>query len=260
MLKITPVRLALSAALALCLVACSNDTSSGGSSPTTGAPTSASVNPSVTPTTAGTPTASPTPVPPANKLPTAAELTKALLALPDLPSGFSIEKDESATGDDSRLTSKDARCARFVTFANADTPPGSKASVTRSFSGGQQGPFIDESLDAMGSPAAAQALQRSFKSAIAACRSITLTIPGEGRSTMAVNEVSAPPVGTGPVAVRLSATSGSLEGLEVILFSTGIDAVVLSMSVLAGTSQDLDAAAADAVAKARRTLDTKSGT
>ncbi|ADB31050.1 hypothetical protein Kfla_1956 [Kribbella flavida DSM 17836] len=264
MLKNTPLRLALPAVLAICLVACSNESGGGDSAPAASvSPSQASAAPSATPTQTPTttPTASPTPAPPVTKVPTTAELTKALLALSDLPSGFSIEPDEGGGEDTGQLSSKDARCARFVALANAEKPPGSKASAYRSFSGGQDGPFIDEGLDAMGSAAAVQALQKSFRSAITSCRGVTLSIPGQGRSTMMVREVSAPPVGTTPVAVRMTATSGALEGLEVVLFSTGLDGVVLSLSVLAGAPDDLDGAADAGVTKARKILGgTKTGT
>ncbi len=141
-------------------------------------------------------------------------LAKALPALADLPPGFSVEKDDG--GDDSGVTvsSKDARCAKLVAFSNADTPPGSKASAGQSYSGGAQGPFIDESIDAMGSPAAVRALQKSFKQAVAACRTMTLKVPGEGSSPISVREVSAPQAGTDPVAVRFIATSGPWRALR----------------------------------------------
>ncbi|MFD7161414.1 hypothetical protein ACFV9C_42985 [Kribbella sp. NPDC059898] len=76
-----------------------------------------------------------------------------LLALAELPAGFSIDKDDSGDGGaDVSVSSMDARCARLVALTNADHPPGSKASANRSYSAGAQGPFIDESLDPMGSP------------------------------------------------------------------------------------------------------------
>lgn len=103
---------------------------------------------------------------------------------------------------------------------NAENPPGSRASAHRSFSGGQDGPFIDEAIDAMGSASAVQALQRSFKAVASACRTVTLTVPGEGSSPMQVREASAADVGQNPVAVRFTATSGALEGFELTMVTT----------------------------------------
>lgn len=246
------------AALMLVLSACSGSGSDTNSSaPATQTPSPAPT--STTPTSATTPTAVPPSTPAAKPARTAAQLTKALLALKDLPPGFSIETDNSDDDSDVVLSSKDPRCARLVALANADTPPGSKASAAQSYSGGAQGPFIDESLDAMGSAAAVAALQRSFKQAIANCRTMTLKIPGQGSSPISVRQVSAPQAGTDPVAVRFTATAGPLEGLEVTMITTGIDDVVLATTVVAGLPEDIDGATTTAVDKAKSTLSAQPG-
>jgi hypothetical protein len=258
--KTTRLPLFAAAALALSVTACAGASEAGSPSPSTSTvPTTAS---SVTATPTSTATTSTPPAPrPTARARTAAELTKALLVLKDLPTGFAIESDDGTDGeDDVKVSSKDPRCARLVALTNADTPPGSRASAHQSFSGGEQGPFIDEGLDAMGSAGAVQALQRSFRSAINACHTLTLTVPGQGRSPMAVREVSAPQVGTNPVAVRFTATAGALEGLEVTMVTTGVNDVIVSMSVLAGQPDDVDGATGDAVAKAQKVLSAKSGT
>jgi len=255
-----PRSLACAAAvLALTLTACSGGSGSSSPAPATNTPTA---NPaSATPVSESPRATTPAVPPPASPAPrTAAQLGKALLALADLPPGFSIEADDSGDDADVKLSSKDKRCARLVALSNADTPPGSKASAARSYSGGTEGPFIDESLDAMGSAGAVRALQRSFRQAIASCRTMTLTVPGEGRSPISVSEVSAPKAGTDPVAVRFTATSGPLEGLEVTMVTTGIDDVVLAVTVVAGLPEDIDGATTTAVTKAKSVLGARSGT
>ncbi|MFI7067215.1 hypothetical protein ACIBL3_39910 [Kribbella sp. NPDC050124] len=246
------------AVVMLVLSACS-----GGSDTATSAPsTAASSTPAPTTTTpsATTPSAVPS-APPAKPARTAAQLAKALLALADLPPGFSVEKDEGGDDSDVTVSSKDARCAKLVAFSNADNPPGSKASAGQSYSGGAQGPWIDESIDAMGSPAAVLALQKSFKQAVTACRTMTLKVPGEGSSPISVREVAAPDAGTDPVAVRFTATAGPLEGFEVTMITTGVDDVVLAITVINGLPEDIDGATATAVEKAQDALGaTKSGT
>ncbi|GAA2829989.1 hypothetical protein GCM10010522_55230 [Kribbella solani] len=192
---------------------------------------------------------------------TAAELTKALLALTDLPAGFAIDTDAGDDGSGVKVSSKDPKCARLVALTNADKLPGSKASAGRSYSGGEQGPFVDESLDALGSKAAVGAFQQSFRKAIAGCRSMTLTIAGQGRSTINVREVSAPKAGTDPVAVRFSASGGSMDGLEITMSTTGIDDVLLAITVVAGLPEDLEGAMTTAADKAKATLGaSRSGT
>jgi hypothetical protein len=244
---------ALAAGLALSLVACS------GGSDKAGAPTSSTTTSSTPPPT--TPSATPTvtqstPVP-APKPRTAAELTKALLALPDLPSGFSVDPDDDDDGP--RMTSTAPRCARLVSLFNAKTSPGAKVSVHRLFSGGQQGPYVEETLDWMGSATATAALLTTTRAAIQACKQAKLRIPGAGTSTVAIAEVAAPKAGTTPVAVRITATSGQAEGTEMIFLLTGVDDVLLGISV--DDAASLEDATADAVAKATKVLGTaKSGT
>lgn len=242
----------------LALTGCSGSDKAGTPAPSASATDTPSPTPTPTPPAT---TAAPSTPPPAPKPRTAPELTKALLALTDLPSGFSIETDAGDGGADVKVSSKKAACARLVAISNADSPPGSKASATRSFSGGQEGPFIDESIDAMGSAKAVAALQTGFRKAIRACSTLTLTIPGQGRSAVAVREVSAPPSGTDPVAVRFTATGGPLEGLEVIMVTTGVDDTVLALTFVASLPDDVDGATDAAVTKALQTLGaTTSGT
>lgn len=246
----------LGAALVLTMAGCS-----GGSSPGTAASSPSSTPTSTTPVVSATPTPSSTPVPTVTPTPapvprTSAQLTKALLALRDLPAGFSIDTSSDSGDDDVTLSSKDARCAKLVALSNADSPPGSKASAGASYSAGSDGPFIDESLDAMASTAAVRALQKSFKQAITSCRTMTLTIPGQGRSPISVREVAAPKSGTDPVAVRFTATSGPLEGLEVTMITTGVNDVVLGLTVLAGDADTIEGATAAAVHKAQAVFGT----
>jgi hypothetical protein len=182
------------------------------------------------------------------------------MELRDLPAGFVVEPEEE--GDDGGLTvsSKDARCAPLARLMNADSPPGSRAVAARSFSGGQEGPFIDEQLDAMASAQAVAALQRSFRTAIRSCRTLTVKVPGEGTSTMNVREASAPEFGASPVAVRFTASSGPLEGLEITMVTTGVEDAVLALTLVAATPEDVDGATETAVTKAKAILTGKSGT
>ncbi|GAA3093233.1 hypothetical protein JOF29_007070 [Kribbella aluminosa] len=258
----TPV---CAAAALLAFTACSGSSSTGSSTPSrapasapSSAPATPTPGPSETPVTAATAVPSPVPAKPAR---TAAQLTKALLALSDLPAGFSLEKNGSGDNSDVTVSAKDSRCAKLVALTNADNPPGSKASAGQSYSGGAEGPFVDESIDAMGSPAAVRALQKSFKQAITACRTLTLKVAGAGSSPISVREVSAPRAGTDPVAVRFTATSGALEGFEVIMVTTGVDDVVVAVTVVNGLPDDVDGATSTAVEKAQRILAvTPSGT
>ena len=180
------------------------------------------------------------------------ELTKALLELDDMPSGFSQPDGGEEVGG--RLSSKNAKCARLVALTKANKITGSRATVYRSFSGGPQGPLIEESIDALPSAEAVQVFQASMKSAAASCRTLTLRITGQGSSPMAVREISAPQAGEHPLAIHLTATAGPMEGLEVFLVSTGLNNVVVSMSFLGAAGNDVKGATEAAVDKARTVL------
>jgi hypothetical protein len=204
-------------------------------------PTTSSSTPSVVPTTPAAPAAR-----------TKATLTKALLALEDLQPGFAIEPE--AEGDDgTKLSSTNSKCAKLVQLFNADASPGAKIGVTRDFSGGQNGPFVGETLEAMPSAKATLAYLATAKAAVKSCSKAKLTIEGAGSSTVTVTEVAAPKAGAAPVAVRLSAASGPLEGLEVIFAFAGLGDVLLSMNF---DFADIQAAMLQASAKASKVLGT----
>ena len=159
------------------------------------------------------------------------------------------------------FSSKDAKCRTLVKYLNANEAPGSKATAARSFSGGQEGPYIDFGLDALGSANAVTVLQQSFRTAANTCKEVTLRIPGQGTSPMEVREVSAPQFGEHPFAFLLTGTGGPLQGREFTMATTGLNDVILSISVLAGQPGELDRATDAAVTKARKVLGgTKSGT
>ncbi|HET6987287.1 MAG TPA: hypothetical protein VFI00_11760 [Kribbella sp.] len=245
----TFVTTAVTASLALSLVACG-----GSKTDTTAAPSttqSSTPTPTPVPTTSSTPSAAPTtPAAPAPR--TKASLTKALLALEDLQPGFAIDPD--AEGDDgTKLTSTNAKCAKLVKLFNAETSPGARVVVTRGFSGGQDGPFVQETLEAMPSAKATTAHLATIKAAVKSCTKAKLSISGAGTSTVAITEVAAPKAGSAPVAVRFAADSGPLEGLEVTFAFAGLNDVLLSMNF---DFADIELPALDASKKASKVLGT----
>lgn len=252
------ISLALTAGLVTTLAACNGDDGKAATSPSASTSSSAPT-PSDTPTPTPAPSTPPpaTTPPPAPKPRTNAELTKALLALADLPAGLAI--DNSPGEDDAKLSSKEAKCKDLVTLFNARPAPGAKAFAERSFTGGQNGPFFDETLDAMGSPAAVTALLTRTRTAIKSCRQAKLTFPGTGSSTMAISEIAAPKVGANPVGARFTAEGGALDGLEVNFLFTGLGDVALGMSF--DSADGIENALGAAAAKANKVLGTaKTGT
>jgi hypothetical protein len=239
-----PIWIVALAAVAVGVSACgggSGQTAATSSSPGTTGPTS-----SVRPTNPAV-TAQPGPR-------TVVDLESALLELKDLPPGFAITPAGAGGDDSGAVSSKDPKCAPMVNLTNPDHPPGSKASAKVSFSGGQNGPFFDESIDSLSSADAVKALQGSLRSAVAACTQLTMTIPGLGSSTMTVAEVTAPTVGDHPFAVRMTGISGRMKGLAVTQVTSGVQGAVVSVIFVLAKPQDVDGASKAAVGKAQDVL------
>ncbi|MGZ0147480.1 hypothetical protein ACXJJ3_10445 [Kribbella sp. WER1] len=229
---------ALAAALLLSVTACGGSDKKEAAPPATPSPTT---TPSATPSTPAAPVTR-----------TSAELTSALLQLTDLPSGFSLDKDE----DDGTkpFSAPTSRCKTLVKYLNASKAPGSKATATRTFTGGQEGPYIDYGLDSMGTADEVDDLRASYAKAVDSCPKVTLKTAGSGNTSMKVEAITAPAYGTKPFAFQLTGTSGPKRGLEYAAVVTGVGDVILSVGVLAGQGGELDPATEAAVTKARQVL------
>ncbi|WP_406046852.1 hypothetical protein [Kribbella sp. NBC_00889] len=244
MTRFVSLPLALAAALSLSLTACGGDDKKNAAASSTPAGTTPA--PSVTPSApSGKPTG------PVTR--SSAELTRALLALSDLPTGFSQEKEDPE--DTSKpFSSPTSKCKTLVKYLNATEAPGAKTSVTRSFSGGQEGPYIDFGLDSMGTAAKVADLRETYEDAVSSCSKVSLKVEGESSTSMKVEEISAPKAGTGPFAFRLTGTSGPKRGLEYTAAITGVKDVIVSVGVLAGQGLEFEAATEAAVTKAQQVL------
>ena len=226
------------AVLVLSLSACG-----GGDDKQSAAPPAATPRPSPTASTPAAPVAR-----------TTAELTKALLELADLPGGFTEDKEEPDE-DAKPFSSPSNRCKTLVKYLNATKAPGSKASVARTFTGGQEGPYIDFGLDSMSTAEQVAELRDSYAEAVESCTKVTLKTDGAGSTSMKVETITAPEYGSKPFAFRLTGTSGPKRGLEYAAVVTGVDDVIVSVGVLAGQGTELDAATEAAVTKARHVLE-----
>ena len=184
---------------------------------------------------------------------TDASLEKALLVLDDLPSGFSVEPPGGDEEGQPVISSKNPKCRALVGIMNADGAPGSRASASTSFSGGQDGPWIDEYLDAMGSPERVSDFHDAIARAVKACPKLTLTLP-EGRSTMVVRAVKAPEAGEDAVAFRITADGGDLDGFEATQVSTAIDDVELTLIFFGAYPEEIEDATFAAHGKAHDEL------
>lgn len=248
-------RLLLPVALVLAMASCAgggtNRPAGGASgSPSTTASSTPS-SPSSQPTTTPTPLVSP---PPTAVKRTSAQLSKALLALKDLPAGFEVDK---GGGDDgTTISSSKKTCAPLVRLMNSTKVAGSKAQANRSFSGGQDGPFVDETLDAMGTGSAARAFVENYRAAVNDCRSVRVSVPGVGSSDVAVRKISFAKIGDDTFAARFRAKGGPLEGLEIIQAGVQSGDVVVGVTAIGLDGPDAEAATQDAATKASQKLGT----
>lgn len=105
---------------------------------------------------------------------TKAQLRKALLTLTDVPAGF--ELISGGKDDGAKASSSSAKCAPLVRLLNQKTMPGSLARATVSFSGGEDGPALDQTLDAAKSAAAAAGSIASYRNAVKNCDAVTYSV------------------------------------------------------------------------------------
>lgn len=218
------------------------------SQPTPAASTTSSPSAPSSPASSPAPSKKPEPPAPTAKARTSAQLGKALLSLKDIPPGF--ERDTSgASKEDGKLSSKKKECAPLVRLMNADKLPGSVANASVTYSGGQDGPFIDENLDALGTAPKAAAVINDYREAVKDCREVTITLPGAGTSALNVREISFAKIGDNSFAARFQAEQGPLAGFELIQVGTQSKDIVVGMGFVFTDPADAEAATDAAVAK-----------
>lgn len=176
------------------------------------------------------------------------------MGLDDLPAGFEVL--HGAGGEPGKASSPRTQCAALVTFLNADSTPGSLASAGVSFTGGPDGPDIDEGFDAVKNADAASSYVAAYRKAVASCASVTYSIPQVGSSTLHARQISFAAIGDKSFAARFSATSGALDGFDVIQVEVGSRDVVIGLSFYSMDPGDAQGATTDAVGKAAGVLRT----
>jgi hypothetical protein len=215
---------------------------------------SASTTSSTTPsqTTSATPT--PTPAKPW----TAAALQPALLTLKDLPAGYKVDTSKDSGGHD-KVSSKAPGCAALVKIMNTEQPPRTQAFAKISVVGGPQGPFVDEELDGMATPADAQAFVTNLDAAVKTCSTVQMAAAGSAPLTAKISTATAPQLGDTAVAMKATITSGSAAGMEVTTVGVASGRVIVGMSFVAGTPALANSTAKAAVQKAQSTLAAAAG-
>jgi hypothetical protein len=189
----------------------------------------------------------------------AATLKKALLAVEDLPSGYAVQPEAEEGGATPVARSEDPKCQEFVRLINAETLPGSKASALVAFAGGNEGPFVEQWLEAMGEPSAVAGVQKQIETSVEECGEVTVSLPGAGAAEMELTSVEPPAIGSHPIAYRMSAKGGALGGFEITFVHTGVGDTLLTMDFVAIEPAAIEGLLSSAHAKATRTLKTSAG-
>ena len=182
---------------------------------------------------------------------TTASLNPALLAVADLPPGFTRVPTTASGGT---LSSPDPNCATLVMILNTPHAIGTLTQVDARFSKGDLGPFIDEQIGALASSTAVAAEQAQLETAVAGCPQVTLTEPGHASSPMLIHPVNPPSGGENPVAFRATVSGPGPAGFEFTQVLAGVGDTVVTVSVVRAQASEVDGIARAAVDKAARVL------
>jgi hypothetical protein len=188
-----------------------------------------------------------------------ATLKKALLGVEDLPSGYAVQPEAEGGGATPVARSEDPKCQAFVRLINAETLPGSKASALVAFAGGNEGPFVEQWLEAMGAASKVTAVQKQLETSVEECGEVTVSLPGAGAAEMELTSVEPPAIGSNPIAYRMSAKDGALGGFEITFVHTGVGDTLLTMDFVAIEPAAIKGLLSSAHAKATKTLKTSAG-
>jgi hypothetical protein len=120
------------------------------------------------------------------------------------------------------------------------------------FSGGEDGPAVDETLDALRSVSSAAGFVDRYRKAVKDCDAVTYSVPGVGTSTLHARAISFDDMGDDSFAGR----SGALDGFEVIQVGVQSEDVVLGLSFFWTDPADAEDATSVALDKTQETLGT----
>lgn len=181
-------------------------------------------------------------------------LRQALLSVDDLPDGYELQPEADEGGATPVARSEDPKCEAFVRLINAETLPGSKANALAAFAGGDEGPFVEQWIEAMGDATAVSDIQTQLKSSVDDCGEVTVSLPGSGAAEMELTSVEAPAVGSNPVAYRMRAVDGALGGFEITFVHTGVGDTLLTMDFVAIDPSEIEGLMTAAHTKATKSL------
>jgi hypothetical protein len=187
----------------------------------------------------------------ATKTQTSRQLKQALLA----PGDISRRTEVSSPSDD-RATYAGAslECDALAAQLNVERPSGSVVQAGESLSGGEQGPFVDQELHAMRTAGEASALVEGYRRAAAGCTELDVSYGYGADSTVDVSAKAVAGVDGRHVALSFHATDGELDGFDYQQVHVQRANVVVSLTFVATSSDEVQSLTKEAVAKVQKKL------
>jgi hypothetical protein len=183
-----------------------------------------------------------------------AELEQRLLALSDMPPGYTVEPSSSSSSAGGGVSSSDPACQPLADLGAKGKPPESFASAeTPQFDGSATGPFIDSDLASFATPAAAQAFLDKITAAIQGCKQFTETEADGTKIDISVSPFSFPAKGDSSSATRLGLSiAGQPVQADVVVARVGSTLVAVTNTGLQATDSALTESIIDkAIAKVK---------
>lgn len=241
-MRVRPLSLVPAAccSLTLVLAACSPAATSSAPQPIP--------SPSLTSTA---PPSTATPSAPVKKTQTSGQLKRALLT----PGDVSRRTEVSSPSDD-RATYAGAtlECDALAAQLNVERPIGSVVQAGKSFSGGEQGPFVDQELHAMRTASEASAQVEGLARAADGCSVLTVSHGYGADSTVDVSAEVLTGVQGRNVSLQFHAIDGELEGFDYQQVQVQRANVVVSLTFVATSTDEVQSLTKEAVTKVQRKL------
>ena len=202
----------------------------------------------------GRSSAAPSPAKPsgtAKNAQTSGQLKGALLAPRDVSRGAKVS---SPSDDRATYAGASVECDALAQQLNVERPTGSVVQAEKALSGGEQGPFVDQELHAMRNAGDALALVEGLRRAADGCSELNVSYDYGGDSAVDITAEALAGVQGRPLSLLFHATDGDLEGFDYQQVYVPRGNVVVSLTFVATSSDEVQSLTKEALAKVQRKL------
>lgn len=181
---------------------------------------------------------------------TDAQIEKALLAVDDLPSGWSVsadDEDEDEDDDsDSETSADNPECQKLMDAMDGDDESEAFGEGEVSFQQSEWGPFLSQSVSSKEGDEIEKAMT-AFREAFETCESFTETDADGTKTEFKISDMSFPDLGDDTVALKMSAEAEGFP-VDVPLVVVRVDQNVILLASF-GIGQGMDAKELETVAR-----------